>query len=407
MEAFMEKTKSPSKKTLIQDIQNFLAQEKGLDGWLIYDFRGNNALGIALLGIDTHQLLSRRFYYWIPKKGSPVKIVHYIEDTILKDLPGQQIAYESWQSLDAALLSILKGKKKIAMEHSPMGAIPVLSTLDAGLYEWLQAKKIEVVNSWVIAKNFICRWDADQLKAHKAAAKFLEQTFTTSFEKVHEALCSRKKITEYSLQQDILKSFEAHKFTTDHAPVVAVGPNSVIGHYSPTKALDTRITKDSLLLIDIWCKKNNGRAPFADFTQVAYFGKNPPKEMVKVYSIVKEAQTAGIDYVIKSLSKGKEVFGCDVDDVCRNIIEKHGYGKYFVHRTGHNIHTMLHGLGPNIDNYETHDARPLMPRTCYSVEPGIYLPKAFGIRLESNIFITDKNSVEVTGHTPDTLPCYE
>lgn len=390
----------------IQEIQKHIAEQKQLDGWLIYDFHGKNSLGLELLGIDQNQLLSRRFYYWIPKQGLPLKIVHQIEPQILQHLPGDQVTYESWQSHELALKSALKGKKRIAMEHSPMGTIPVLSTLDSGLYEWLREKNIDVVNSWIIAKNFICRWNTAQLKAHREAARFLENTFKKYFEKVHEALTNRKKITEYSIQEEILQDFHEHNFITDHAPVVAVGQNAVQGHYSPTKEVNTRIGKDQLLLIDIWCKRNKDLAPYADFTQVAYFGKKPPAEMTKVYDIVKAAQNAGIEFVKKNLKSGKEVLGCDVDDVCRKYIEKAGYGKNFVHRTGHNIHTMLHGLGPNLDNYETHDARPLMPRTCYSVEPGIYLPKAFGIRLESNIFIHDDYTVEVTGETPDTLPCY-
>lgn len=389
----------------IQEIQKHIADQKQLDGWLIYDFHGKNTLGLELLGINANQLLSRRFFYWIPKSGSPLKIVHHIEAHTLQHLPGDQIAYESWQSLDLALTSTLKGRKRIAMEHSPMGVIPVLGNLDSGLYEWLQSKKIEVVNSWDIAKHFICRWDASQLKAHKDAVKFLLQTFDNCFEKVRQALSSRKKITEYSLQQEILQDFSKQKFVTEHAPVVAVGQNSALPHYSPTKEVDTRITKDSLLLIDIWCKKNTPQAPYADLTRVAFFGKNPPAEMIKVYNAVKAAEDAAIEFIQKSLKQGKEVLGCDVDDVCRTLIQKLGYGKYFVHRTGHNIHTMLHGLGPNLDNYETHDARPLMPRTCYSIEPGIYIPKAFGMRLECDIFIHDNLTVEVTGRAPETLPC--
>ncbi len=401
----MEKATLPGRKMQIHEIQKYIAQETKLDGWLIYDFHGKNALGLELLGIDPHQLLSRRFYYWIPKEGSPLKIVHQIEAQTLKHLPGDQIAYESWQSLDLALTSTLRGQKRIAMEHSPMGSIPVLSTLDAGLYEWLQEKKIEVVNSWVIAKNFICKWNAAQLKLHREAAKFLEKTFEKSFAAVRIALDSRKKITEYSLQQQIIKDFEDNNFITEHVPVVAVGPNSVLSHYSPTKEIDTRITKDSLLLIDIWCKKNKDLATFADFTQVAYYGKKPPAEMIKVYNAVKAAQTAGIEYIKKNLKAGNEVLGCDVDDVCRKLIQKLGYGKYFVHRTGHNIHTTLHGLGPNLDNYETHDTRQLMPSTSYSIEPGIYIPKAFGVRLECNIFIHENLSVDITGLSPEELPC--
>ncbi len=402
----MEKTKIPRKKLQVEEIQNHITTQNGLDGWLIYDFRGNNALGLDLLGIDEHQLLSRRFFYWIPKKGQPVKIVHNIETHPLKHLPGIEIAYDSWQSLDTALATTLKGKKRIAMEHFPKGAIPVLSTLDSGLYEWLSDKKIEVTNSWNIAKNFICRWSPAQLKSHREATSFLMECFESSFERVRESLSAKKKITEYMLQQEIVSAFQNHHFVTEHDPIVASGKNSALPHYCPGQGQDSQITKESLLLIDIWCKKATPSATFSDLTQVAYFGKKPPQEMLNVYKVVKEAQNAGISYVKKQLKKGMEVLGCDVDDACRKVIEKAGFGKYFVHRTGHNIHTMMHGLGPNLDNYETHDTRPLMPRTCYSIEPGIYIPKGFGIRLECNIFIHDDLTVEVSGESPDDLPIF-
>lgn len=385
----------------VQEIQRYIAEQKILDGWLIYDFRGHNTLGLEMLGIDEEQLLSRRFFYWIPKQGSPLKIVHQIESHTLKSLPGDQIVYESWQSLDLALKSTLRKRTRIAMEHSPKCDIPVLAKLDAGFYEWLLDKNISVVSSWPIAKHFICRWDQKQLISHRKSAKFLENIF----EMCWETATTTRSLSEFHLQEKIMDAFAEKGFVSAHPPIVAVGPNSALPHYSPVKSQAAKIKKDSLLLVDIWCKQDSPSAPYADFTQVAYLGKKAPSEMVKVYNAVKEAQTAGIDYVQKNLQKGNEVLGCDVDDVCRASIRKAGYGKYFVHRTGHNINTMLHGQGPNLDNLETHDDRPLMSRTCYSVEPGIYLPKAFGIRLESNIFIHDDLKVEVTGRSPDTLPC--
>lgn len=391
-----------SKKSLpVQEIQRYLAEQKNLDGWLIYDFRGHNTIGLELLGLHEEILLSRRFFYWIPKQGSPLKIVHQIESHTLKHLPGDQIVYESWQSLDLALKSTLRGRSRIAMEHSPFGAIPVLAKLDAGLYEWLQDKKIAVTSSWPIAKHFICRWDLKQFKEHKQSAKFLEKTFKSSF----EAALSRRTLTEYTLQEEISQAFIEHGFFSAHPPIIAVGANSALPHYAPTKKESAKIQKGNLLLIDIWCKKKSPTSPYADFTQVAFLGKKAPDEMNKVYDTVRAAQAAAIEYVQTNLKAGNEVRGSDVDDVCRTCVRKAGFGKYFVHRTGHNIHSELHGQGPNLDNLETHDDRPLMPKTCYSVEPGIYLPKAFGIRLESNIFIHEDLTVEVTGRVPNTLPC--
>ena len=385
----------------IQEIQKHIAEQKSLDGWLIYDFHAHNTIGLELLGIEQNQLLTRRFFYWIPKQGSPLKIVNQIESHVVKHLPGDQITYESWQSLEMALKSTLKGRKRIAMEHSPHGAIPVLSKLDAGLYQWLQEKKIEVTSSWPLAQYFTCQWDAGQLKAHKDASKFLLKVFAHSFDRAKK----KKNLTEYDLQQEILQQFAENGYITDHDPIVAVGANSALAHYSPSVKTHAVIEKESLLLLDMWCKKDLANAPFADITQVAYLGKKAPQKMLDIYAIVKDAQASAIEFIQKSLDAGKEVTGADVDDVCRAKIQKAGFGKYFVHRTGHNIHTMLHGIGPNLDNFETHDTRPLMARSCYSVEPGIYLPKAFGIRLECDIYIHDTLKVEVTGASPNELIC--
>ncbi|MBS0656290.1 MAG: M24 family metallopeptidase [Verrucomicrobia bacterium] len=392
----MEKKQFP-----LAQIQKLLALQD-VDGWLLYDFRCHNTIAIEFLNIDPELLLSRRFFYWIPKSGTPTKIVHKIESEALAHLPGEAISYESWQSLEDAVNLTLKGQKRICMEHSPKGALPVIAKLDAGTYEWLSDKGIAVVSSWPIVQHFIAHWTDTQAEDHRQASKLLIDAYRGTWELIKESFTEKRALSELDLQQHILDFFTKEQLRACHPPIVAMGCNSALPHYAPTK---TAITPDSLLLIDLWAKKSTPFAPYADITQVAYLGKKPPAQMTEVYGLVLKAQDAAIDYLQKKVQSGQEVMGFELDDVCRSVIRQGGYADQFVHRTGHNIHTDLHGPGPNIDNFETHDTRPLMPRTCYSIEPGIYLPGLFGIRLECNIFIKEDNTVEVTGKSLPNLPC--
>ena len=392
------------KKFPVEAIQKQLKQAK-LDGWLLFDFHGHNTIALDLLDIAEEQLLSRRFYYWIPKNGTPLKIVHDIEAHTLKHLPGDQIAYESWQSLELALASTLRGRKRIAMEHSPSGSVPVISKLDSGTYEWLRSKNIDVVSSWPIAQFFISRWDKNEYNMHKRATKTCIGAYKSAWSEVTNAIKKNKTLTEYDLQQHILEYFKNHGFVTDHPPIVAIGSHASLPHYHPTRENSSKITKDELLLIDLWAKEDAPHSTYADITQVAYIGKKPPQELKDLYAVVYGAQQHVLSFLQDKLSHNQEVAGFELDDVCRTFINDKGYAKYFLHRTGHNIHTELHGLGPNLDNFETHDTRILQPRTCYSIEPGIYLPNSYGIRLECNIFIHETGKVEVTAKSLKHLPC--
>lgn len=377
----------------IKLIQKEIAALGECDGWLLYDFHGHNSIALEILQIPSSQMLSRRFYYWIPKSGTPVKIVHQIEENGLDHLCGSKIIYSDWKSLDQALAKVLKGKKKIAAEHS---IIPTISKLDSALLEKLFSQKISVISSWPIASNFISRLTPKQFAMHKEASQMLVQAYESAWDFIKK----KKNITEYDVQQHILDRFEG--FTTDHPPIVAIGANSALAHYFPTKKKSSPIVANSPLLIDLWAKKAAADSVYADITQVCYIGKKAPKKIQEIYDIVYGAQRAAISF-IQQQKKG--VSGSDVDDTCRAYIKNSGYEKYFVHRTGHNIAGDLHGLGPNLDNFETNDTRELLTNACYSIEPGIYIPGSFGIRLECNIFIHDDWSVEVTGKSRKNLPC--
>jgi len=388
----------------IQLIQDVLKSLPDVDGWLIYNYRKSNPFAYEILGIATNEHITRRFFYWIPKQGEPVKIVHAIEPHIVKRLPGKELIYASWQELESLMTTILKDKKKVAMEYSPMNYIPTLSRIDAGTNEWLASFGISIISSWPILEQWLSRWTKEQRALHLEAAGMLDKVFVSSYQMIKDALTNEIPITELQVQAHILQFLHSNNFITSHAPICAVNDNAAKPHYTPSTEVNRPIKKGDLVLLDIWCKKNIPEAPFADFTQVALASNKQNQKMAKIYSIVLESQKAAIAFIKDRLAVKKDILGFEVDDVVREHISSYSLAQYFTHRTGHNIHTVVHGHATHLDNFETHDTRKLMPRTCFSIEPGIYLPEEYGIRLECNAYITNDLQLEITGNVEETLP---
>jgi Xaa-Pro aminopeptidase len=386
----------------IQDVQKHLIQA-GIDGWLLYDFDGINSLARHFLNIDLGALITRRFFYWIPTKGNPVKILHVIEPHILSDLPGNVLLYLKWQELEAQVSHVLKGTKTVAMEFSPRNAIPYLSKVDAGIVDLVRSFQVEVVSSASFLQNYTCVLDEEQFELHLEATNLLDQVVGEAWEKISHALRKSIEINEYEVQQFIANQIASRGFMTDALPIVAVNAHSADPHYEPAKEGSSAIKKGDFILIDLWCKKQHPKGIYGDICRVAVADVTATEKQNEIFSIVRAAQKAATEFVINRYAKGESLQGYEVDQVSRKIIEEKGYGKYFTHRTGHNIYTKDHGPGAHIDSLETQDLRELIPRTCFSIEPGIYLPEDFGIRLEYDIFLGDQGKVYVTGGFQDTI----
>jgi Xaa-Pro aminopeptidase len=138
---------------------------------------------------------------------------------------------------------------------------------------------------------------------------------------------------------------------------------------------------------------------FADQTWIGFAGTQPPRRVVDVWRIVRQARDAAIEAIRRAASEQRPIAGYEADNAARAVVEAAGYGEAFVHRTGHSIDRDLHGSGPHLDDYETHDDRLLVPGVGFSVEPGIYLPEAFGIRSEVNVLMGE-DGPEVTPREP-------
>jgi len=381
-----------SQSERIAEIQRAVSETAGLDGWLFYDFRVSDPLAYRVLRLDPTRHVTRRWYYWIPVRGRAVKLMHAIEPHVLKGLPGETRLYAGWEEQQAQLRRLLRNVTHVAMQYSPMNSVPYISRVDAGTVELIRGFGIEVVTSADLVQRFEAVWDDRQLASHKYAAKILRRIVDEAFAHVRRRIAARKTITEYDLQQFIMKRFASHGLVTSSPPIAAVNAHSADPHYGPSPKGSTRIKKGDLVLIDLWAKKPAAGSVYADITWTGFVGNEIPARQREVFTIVLDARNAALNFVRTQVSSGRFPCGWEVDEVCRSVIRKAGYSERFVHRTGHSIGEEVHGNGANIDSFETKDIRRLMPRTCFSIEPGIYLPGEFGIRSELDVYLSDREA---------------
>ena len=386
---------------MIEAIQQAL-KEADLDGWLFYSFRGSDPIAANILGMPTEgHMATRRWFYLVPQSGEPTRILHSIERDVLDHLPGKKIIYLPWQQLHSILKSELTGLTskrvpRLAMQYSPDAAIPYLSRVDGGTIELIRSFGIDIVTSADLVQRFEAAWNDEQLAMHEEAARGLYASVHEAFAEIGRRMKSNTPTNEYDIQQFIMSRFAERGMFTKDPPIVAVNGNSAAPHYGPTREHNSPINKGDFVLIDLWAKLDKANAVYADITWTSFVGDRAPDEVVKVFNIVRDARDAATEFVKESFSAGRKTFGWEVDDVCRAVIQKAGYGDFFIHRTGHNIHTEVHGNGANIDNLETKDERVLIPRTCFSIEPGIYLEGKFGVRSEIDVYVDEKGA-RVTG----------
>jgi Xaa-Pro dipeptidase len=368
----------------------------GLDGWLLYDFRGSNVLARRVLGLDQKPTGSRRFFYFVPARGRPRKLVHRIETAALDDLPGEKLVYLRWQELEAGVAELLNGNRRVAMEYAPRVSNPYVSRVDAGTIELVRSLGVEVASSGDLIQQFEATWDDDQWAMHRAAEKVTTSAYDLAFPLIAERVRAGGTIRETEVQSAIMDHFHRHGLTTYSPPIVAVGPHSGDPHYEPVPGNDGIIGLGDFVLIDLWAKLDRPRAVYSDLTRVGFVGDSVPAKYEEIFRIVARARDAAIACVRDAYSAGRPIQGWEVDDAGRKVIDESGQGAYFIHRIGHNIGQEVHGNGANMDNLETHEERLVLRRTCFSIEPGLYF-QDFGIRSEVNVFVDGGGNVHVTG----------
>jgi len=383
----------------IDAIQNEIRKE-GLDGWLFFDHHQRDALAYHVLGLTVTRHVTRRWYYLIPASGEPAGLVHNIEAKMLDALPGKKARYSSWAEQVSGLRTLLAGQKRIAMQYSPQCAIPLVSMVDAGTMELVRGLGIDVVSSADLIQYFEARWSAEALESHLEAGRRVDRVRRSAFEMIGSRVRGGEAITEYEVQQFIQREFAREGMAKVDGPIVAVNAHASDPHYDPQPTGSAPIRKGDLVLIDMWAKLDKPGSVYYDITWTGVCGE-PTQEMRNVFEVVSGARDRAVERVKLAVAAGEDLRGFQVDDAARGHIRDKGFGEYFVHRTGHSIGEEVHGSGANMDNLETHDERKVIPWTCFSIEPGVYLPK-FGVRSEVNVFVGEKEA-RVTGEIQKEL----
>ncbi len=377
----------------LQRIKSVLQEEK-IDLWLLYDFRGSNSIAWQMAAIEPDAHCTRRWAIGIPACGEPFKIVHAIEHFTLGNVEARQIIYSNKEEWQQNLCEIAAKYPVIAMEYSPDNAIPVVSKVDAGTIEFIRANGGNIVSSANLVQKIYAVWSDGQYEENlRHTAPKLRESMFSAFDFLRRQIVNKYKVTEYDVQQHILSEFVKFGLVTDSPPIVAVARNAASPHYAPSAEIHAVIPRDELVLIDMWAKTSDRNSTFSDITWMCYTGSNVPKRYEDIFSVVIGGRDAALDFVKKRLAEGCEVSGYEVDDAARNLITSKGYGKYFIHRTGHSITTETHGAGANMDNYETYDTRCIIPLTSFSIEPGIYIPNDVGMRSEISVVIASNGEV--------------
>ena len=380
-------------------------REQALDAWLFYDHHHRDPIAYSILGLPESAHVTRRWYYAIPAVGEPRKLVHRIESGRLDSLPGSKGVYSSWQELEVGLDAMLAPYERIAMQYSPRNAIMYVSMLDAGTMEVLREMGKTVVSSADLVSRFEAVLTEEQIASHYAAQKALDEILAEGFReigrRVRPANGATARVTEYDIVLWLQEAMRRADLVWENGPNVSVNENSADSHYEPTEASAKEIKDGDFVLIDIWARKNRPGTCYYDITWTGVVGREPSEKEQQVFEVVKNARDAAVQVVKEAFYSRQPIAGWQADDAARAVIEAAGFGKFFTHRTGHNIGNTLHGSGAHLDNLETHDERLIHPNTCFSVEPGIYLDK-FGIRSELNMIATAERAV-ATGRVQQEL----
>ncbi|HEX7729922.1 MAG TPA: M24 family metallopeptidase [Terracidiphilus sp.] len=387
------------------DAMQAALREAGCDGWLFYDHHHRDPLAARILGLDPEAHVTRRWYYFIPAQGEPRKLVHRIEDKRLDTLPGAKTAYSSWQELAAGLEAMLAGSTRLAMQYSPNNEIMYVSMVDAGTVEFLRSLGKQIVSSADLVSQFEAVLSQDQIASHAEAQRAIDELLAEGWKQIGQRLRPASGApavyTEFDHMLWLAEAMRRANIVWENGPNVSVNANCSDSHYEPTAALSSPIREGDFLLIDIWGRLNRPGTVFYDITWTGVVGREPSAREQLVFETVRNARDAAIAAVKSAFAAGRPISGFEPDNAARNVIRQAGFADYFTHRTGHNIGRELHGPGAHLDNLETHDVRRILPCTCFSVEPGIYLPE-FGVRSEVNM-LTSQTEAWVTGRVQTEL----
>jgi len=375
-------------------------RERNIDAWLFYDHHHRDPIAYRVLGLPEGLMVTRRWFYLIPASGEPTKLVHKIESGHLDTLPGAKHQYAGWEELFEKIKQVLAPHRNIAMQYSPNNLVFTVSLVDGGTLDLIRSMGKTVVTSGDLVALFEATWSEEQIKSHFAARDAIDAITAEAFKEIGRRV-RNGGTDEADMQKWFMEAFARENLVTDDPPIVAVNGNSGNPHYEPHPGKSSPIREGDFVLLDVWGKKNTPGAVYYDITWTGFVGKSPSDRMRQVFEIVRQGRDIGVQTVQEAVAAGRSIAGWEVDRAVRRHITNAGFGDNFIHRTGHSIGTEVHSNGANMDDLEIHDERRILPNSCFSVEPGIYLPE-FGVRSEVDVLVRPK-AAEVTGKIQSEL----
>lgn len=377
-------------ESVVEQAQEYM-KGRDIEGWLLYDYRGINPILWDTLGPVSN--VTRPCWLWIPSQGEPRLLVSYVDQGRFGGLGIATTLFVSRQDMAAGLADLLSGARRIAMEYSPMGELPRVSKVDAGTLEMVRGLGAEVVPSADLLQYATQRWSAEQLRSHLGAVEKLDRIVQDAFRYIGGSLDS--ELTEYAVAEFMRRRFLEEGLEATDGPIVAVNQHASDPHFEPTADLSSTLKAGDWVLIDVWGRLPGDDSMFGDITWTAYVGETVPTSHREVFDAVVGARDVAVSEMQRAFEDGRVLEGWQVDKVARDYIAEAGYGDHFNHRLGHSLGREVHSNAVNLDGWETHDTRQLIPGIAVTIEPGIYLPE-FGVRSEIDVYISE-DGPQVTG----------
>jgi Xaa-Pro aminopeptidase len=379
-------------------------KEAGLDGWLFCDLHHRDPMAYRILGLPASGMTTRRWFYWVPAEGVPVKLCHRVEPRKLEALPGRQDHFLSWQELHEKLRAALGPPRRLAMQYSPLNHIPYVSVVDAGTVELVRSFGHEVQSSADLVQRFEAVYGAEGWESHCFAGERVQGIKDECFALMDGALRRGKHLTEHDVKEFILARFRDEGLSSDgDSPIVAFDDHAADPHFEPAREGSYDLRPGRAILVDLWARRADPPGVYYDITWCGFAGAEPPARLAEIFAVARRARDRAVGFLEEAAREGRSVRGFEVDEVSRRVVREAGYGPAFLHRTGHSIGTSVHGNGANLDNLETRDERKLLPGTLFSIEPGIYLEGEMGVRTEINVFLAPDGRPRIYGAIQNDL----
>lgn len=381
-----------------------LLREQGLEGWLFHDFHGQDPITHDILSLGSHIHPSRRMFYFIPAQGEPVKVLSAIEPLLLDTLPGRKVLYKGKEGLAEALAPLLGSGRRVACQYSPMGNVPTASTMDGGLLEYLRSFGAELVSSADLLQHFGAVLTPEQIESHRQAGVIVHRIMEEAFAWIRQSLDRGLAIDEWALLEKLKALIDREGILSDGPPFFGVDDHASDPGYEPGPEGSYPIREGSRLILDFAARLPGEDTVYYDVTWCIQVGRAVDPEYQRLFDIVWEARQSVVELLEQRLAAGEPVYGYEADRQTRSVFEKYGLAEFIMHRTGHSIGHECHSIGANLDDYETHDDRQLLPGTLFSVEPGLYTGQ-YGVRLEFDVHITPEKKVNIYGPIQKEILC--